>query len=348
MTFGRIGGRIGRFAAGVSFFALSFGVGAGAAVAGTLDTVKERGVLHCGTNPGLAGFSLPTKEGEWAGFDVDFCRAIAAAVLGDGSKVKFIPLTSQERFTALQSGEVDLLSRNTTWTFTRDVNLGLEFAGITFYDGQGFMVKKALEVEKVADLDGARICIDSGTTTELNLADYFRTHDLAYDSVVVHGADDARTNYDAESCDAYTTDASGLASIRASLPEPSNSLILKELISKEPLGLVVRQGDDQWSDVVRWTREALVLAEELGVTSANVEEMKASSNPEVKRLLGTEGDFGTALGLDKDWAVRAVSAVGNYGEIFDRNVGAGSELKLERGMNALWSDGGLLYAPPMR
>jgi general L-amino acid transport system substrate-binding protein len=316
--------------------------------AGTLEDVKERGVLHCGTGTGLAGFSLPSASGEWTGFDVDFCRAVAASVLGDPKKIKFIPLTSQERFTALQSGEVDLLSRNTTWTFSRDVNLGLEFAGITFYDGQGFLVRSDLGVDRVKDLDGARICIDTGTTTELNLADYFRTHALRFDSVVVKGADDARSNYDADACDSYTTDASGLASIRASLPDPENHIILNELISKEPLGLIVRHGDDAWADVVRWTRNAVILGEELGITSLNVEAMKASSNPEIKRLLGTEGDFGSQLGLDKDWAARTILLVGNYGEIFERNVGKDTELGLERGLNAMWNKGGLLFAPPMR
>ena len=322
--------------------------GFASAGASTLEEVKSRGVLHCGTNPGLAGFSLPTIEGEWAGFDTDFCRAIASAVLGDPKAVKFIPLTSLERFTALQSGEVDLLSRNTTWTFSRDVQLGLEFVGVNFYDGQGFLVRKDLGVESVKDLDGARICIDTGTTTELNLADYFRTHGLEFDSVVVRGADDARTNYDADACDTYTTDASALASIRASLPDPENHIILDELISKEPLGIIVRQGDSQWADIVRWTLNALVLAEELGVTSKNIETMKVSSNPEIKRLLGTEGEFGDQLGLDKEWAARAIGDMGNYGEIFEGNVGKGSELNLERGLNALWSDGGILFAPPLR
>ncbi len=318
------------------------------ASAGTLEDIKSRGVLHCGTGPGLAGFSLPSSSGEWVGFDIDFCRAIAAAIFGDPKAVRFIPLTSQERFTALQSGEVDLLSRNTTWTFSRDVNLGLEFAGVTYYDGQGFIVRKELGVETVKDLDGARICIDSGTTTELNLADYFRTNGLEFDSVIVKGADDARTNYDADACDSYTTDVSGLASIRASLPDPENHLILNDVISKEPLGLIVRHGDNKWADVVRWVRNAVILAEELGVTSKNVDEMGAGSNPEVRRLLGTEGDFGSQLGLDRDWAARTIRTVGNYSEIFERNVGKETDLGLERGLNALWNQGGILFAPPMR
>lgn len=320
----------------------------GSASAGTLDDIKARGVLHCGTGPGLAGFSLPSSSGEWIGFDVDFCRAIAAAIFGDPKAVKFTPLTAQERFTALQSGEVDVLSRNTTWTFSRDVNLGLEFAGVTYYDGQGFLVRKDLGVKAAGDLDGARICIDSGTTTELNLADYFRTHGLEFDSVIVKGADDARSNYDAESCDSYTTDVSGLASIRASLPDPENHIILDEVISKEPLGLIVRHGDSEWGDVVRWVRNAVILAEELGINSGNVEKMSASSNPEVRRLLGTEGDFGSQLGLEKEWAARTIRLVGNYGEIFERNVGKDTELGLERGLNALWNNGGILFAPPMR
>lgn len=330
---------------------LAIGISAaalGGASAGTLEDVKARGVLHCGTGPGLAGFSLPSAAGEWVGFDVDFCRAIASAIFGDPKAVKFTPLTSQERFTALQSGEVDVLSRNTTWTFSRDVNLGLEFAGTTYYDGQGFLVRKDIGVETASDLDGARICIDAGTTTELNLADYFRTHGLEFSSVVVRGADDARTNYDAEACDSYTTDVSGLASIRASLPDPENHLILNDVISKEPLGLIVRHGDSEWGDVVRWVRNAVILAEELGVNSANVEQMGKSSNPEIRRLLGTEGDFGSQLGLEAKWAAQTITQVGNYSEIFERNVGKDTDLGLSRGLNALWNQGGILFAPPMR
>jgi len=321
----------------------------GAATAQTLDEVRERGYVNCGVNTGLAGFATPNEAGDWEGFDVDYCRALAAAIFDDPAAVRFRALTSQERFTALQSGEIDVLSRNTTWTFTRDVSVGVDFIGVNYYDGQGFMVPAALGVESALDLDGARICVQTGTTTELNLADYFRTNDMTFDTIVIQTAEEARRNYLAEACDAYTTDISGLAAVRATLPDPSGNIILPEVISKEPLGPVVRQGDQQWTDLGRWVLNAMITAEELGVTSDNVDEYRASTdNPNIARLLGTEGDLGSQLGLEADWAYRIIHNVGNYGESFDRNIGAGSSLDLERGLNAQWYDGGILYAPPLR
>ena len=322
---------------------------AGGAAAQTLDDVRERGYLSCGVNTGLAGFASPNEDGEWEGFDVDYCRAMAAAIFGDASAVRYRALTSQERFTALQSSEIDVLSRNTTWTFTRDVSVGVDFAGVNYYDGQGFLVPAALGVESALELDGARICVQTGTTTELNLADFFRANDMTFETVVIQTAEESRRNYLAEACDAYTTDISGLAAVRATLPEPSAHIILPEVISKEPLGPVVRQGDHQWADLARWVLNATIAAEELGITSENVNEMRENSdNPNILRLLGTEGDLGTQTGLDAGWAYNVISQVGNYGESFDRNIGAGSPLGLERGLNAQWYDGGILYAPPLR
>jgi general L-amino acid transport system substrate-binding protein len=321
---------------------------AAAASAATLDDVKSKGFVQCGVSTGLAGFGAPNDAGEWAGFDVDMCRAVAAAIFGDPKAVKFTPTTSKERFTALQSGEVDLLARNTTWTFSRDVNLGFEFTGVNYYDGQGFMVPKDLGVTSAHDLDGASVCIQTGTTTELNLADFFRSNNMSFESVVVETSDEARTAYDSGRCDVYTTDASGLAAQRATLSDPSAHVILPEIISKEPLGPLVRHGDNQWGDLVRWTLNAMIIAEELGVTTANLEEMKGSENPEIRRLLGVEGDMGTQLGLEADWAANIIASVGNYSESFERNVGVNTPLGLERGLNALWKDGGILYSPPMR
>lgn len=318
------------------------------AQASTLDDVKARGHLQCGVSSGLAGFALPSASGEWVGFDVDFCRAIAAAVLGDPSKVKFTPLTNKERFTALQSGEIDVLSRNTTWTFTRDVKLGLEFAGVNYYDGQGFLAPIALGVHSALDLDGARICVQTGTTTELNLADYFRANEMEFDSVVIATPDDARANYLAEACDVYTTDMSGLAAQRATFPDPNAHIILPEVISKEPLGLIVRHGDNQWGDIVRWTLNAMVTAEELGITSSNLADYEDDPNPQVRRFLGKEGELGSQLGLPQDWAKTVVSGVGNYGEVFESHIGKDTPLGLDRGLNALWRDGGILFAPPIR
>ncbi len=315
----------------------------------TLEDVKERGYVLCGISTGLLGYSTTDDNGEWTGLDVDFCRAVAAAVFADPKAVRFVPTTNKERFTALQSGEVDLLSRNTTWTFSRDVNLGLEYVGVNYYDGQAFLVPKALEVGSVLELDGASICIQTGSTTELNLADYFRANGMSYQSVVIATPDEGMANYAAEVCDAYTTDSSGLASIRSSLPDPSAHIILPEVISKEPLGLIVRHGDNQWADIVRWSLFATILAEELDVSSTSVEEMRSTSqNPETRRLLGVDASFGEQFGLSNEWAYNIILMVGNYEEIFERNVGTDTPLQLERGLNALWTDGGILYAPPIR
>jgi general L-amino acid transport system substrate-binding protein len=332
--------------------AAAFGVMASAASAATLDDVKAKGFIQCGVNTALAGFSAPDDKGEWTGLDVDFCRAVAAAVFGDGTKVKFTPLSAKDRFTALQSGEVDILSRNTTWTINRDTALGLNFAGITYYDGQGFMInaKKLPGVNSALQLSGASVCVQSGTTTELNLADFFKANNLEYNPVVFEKVEEANAAYDSGRCDAYTTDQSGLYAIRLTLAAPGDHVVLPEIISKEPLGPAVRQGDDQWFDIVKWTYFALLNAEELGITKANVEEMKNSPNPEIKRVLGVEAEtkIGTDLGLTNDWVVNIVKATGNYGEIFESNVGAGSPLKISRGINALWTKGGLQYGVPIR
>ena len=332
--------------------AAAFGVMASAASAATLDDVKAKGFIQCGVNTALAGFSAPDDKGEWTGLDVDFCRAVAAAVFGDGTKVKFTPLSAKDRFTALQSGEVDILSRNTTWTISRDTALGLNFAGVTYYDGQGFMInaQKLPGVNSTLQLSGASVCVQSGTTTELNLADYFKANNLEYNPVVFEKVEEANAAYDSGRCDAYTTDQSGLYAIRLTLAAPGDHVVLPEIISKEPLGPAVRQGDDQWFDVVKWTYFALLNAEELGITQANVEEMKNSPNPEIKRVLGVEAEtkIGTDLGLTNDWVVNIVKATGNYGEIFENNVGAGSPLKISRGINALWTKGGLQYGVPIR
>ncbi len=333
---------------GVAFVALA----SNSAGATTLADVKTKGFLQCGVNSGLAGFSAPDDKGEWTGLDVDFCRAVAAAVFGDGTKVKFTPLSAKERFTALQSGEVDLLARNTTYTINRDTALGLNFAAINYFDGQGFMInsKKITGVNSTLQLSGASICVQSGTTTELNLADYFKANKMEYSPVLFEKNEEVNAAYDSGRCDVLTTDQSGLYATRLSLAAPDDHVVLPEIISKEPLGPAVRQGDDQWGDIVKWTHYAMLTAEELGVTQANLEEMKASTNPEIARFLGTEVDtkIGTDLGLTNDWAYNIVKAVGNYGESFERNVGAGSPLKIARGINALWSKGGLQYAPPIR
>ena len=314
----------------------------------TLKAVKDRGMLNCGANGTLAGFGLPDAQGKWTGLDVDVCRAIAAAVLNDATKVKFVPLSAKDRFTALQSGEVDVLIRNTTWTSSRDSSLGLSFTGVDYYDGQGFMVRKSLKVNSALELNGASVCVQQGTTTELNLADYFHAHNMQLKSVTFATANEAVKAYDASRCDAYTTDASGLYAERLRLANPNDSIVLPEIISKEPLGPSVRQGDDQWFTVVKWVLFAMLDAEELGLTSKNIDSMTTSTNPEIKRFVGTEGSYGEQLGLTKDWAVRIVKLVGNYGEIFDANVGANSPLKIERGLNRLWTKGGIQYAPPIR
>ncbi len=321
----------------------------GMAMAATLDDIKARGELICGSNTGLTGFGAPDASGNWAGFDVDLCRAIAAAVLGDATKVKFVPTTGETRFTALQSGEVDLLVRNSTWTLSRDSELALDFVAVNYYDGQGFMVKKDLGVSSAKELDGATVCIQTGTTTELNLADFFKQNNITYQPVTVADDSEAQRQYLAGACDAYTTDASGLAASRATMPDAESHVILPEIISKEPLGPVVRHGDSAWGDVVRWTYYALLIAEEKGITSANVEEVATSTaDEEVKRLLGVSGEMGAKMGVDNDAFKRSIAAVGNYGEIFARNIGEGTTINLARGLNALWTQGGLQYAPPFR
>jgi general L-amino acid transport system substrate-binding protein len=323
---------------------------AGPALAGpTLDGVKAKGYVACGVNTGLAGFSMADQQGRYTGLDVDTCRAIAAAVLGDADKVKFLPSTAQQRFTMLQSGEVDVLTRNTTWTLLREADLGLDFAPPNYYDGQGFLVAKKLGVTSARQLDGATVCVQSGTTTELNLADYFRTNKMTVKPLVIERLDEAENAFFSGRCDSYTTDRSGLASTRAArAPNPDDYIILPEVISKEPLAPAVRHGDDEWFDIVRWVVFAMIDAEEKGVTSKNVDAMLTSDDPEVKRMLGATPGMGKALHIDDRWAYNLIKQVGNYGEIFDRNVGKDSALKLDRGLNALWSQGGLMYAMPIR
>jgi general L-amino acid transport system substrate-binding protein len=315
--------------------------------AGTLDQVKARGQLICGANPGLAGFGLPDDQGVYKGLDVDECRAIAAAIFNDPTKVKFLPINAKDRPTILASGEIDVLIRNTTWTLSRETG-GMFFTGINYYDGQGFMVKKKLGVDSALKLDGASVCVQQGTTTELNLADYFRSHNMKLEAVVFATDDEATKAYDTGRCDAYTTDASGLYAERLKMSNPDDNIVLPEIISKEPLGPSVRKDDIQWFQIVQWTHYALITAEELGVTQANVDEKLKSDNPAIRRLLGVEGDFGQGLGLTNDWAYRIIKHIGNYGESFERNVGMGSPIKIRRGLNALWDHGGLQYAPPIR
>jgi len=322
---------------------------AGFASAGTLEDVQANGELKCGVSTGLVGFAAPDANGRWEGFDVSLCRAVAAAVLGDPEKVQFTPTTGKTRFTALASGEVDVLARNTTWTYSRDVDLKFTFVGVNYYDGQGFMVPKELGVASAKDLDGATVCIQTGTTTELNLADFFRSNNISYEPVPIETNAEAQQQYLAGACDVYTTDASGLAATRASFEDADAHVLLPEIISKEPLGPLVRHGDDQWGDIVRWTLNALVTAEELGVTSTNLAEMaKGTNNPEINRLLGTEGDLGAMLGLEADWAMKAIGAAGNYGEVFEKNIGEATPIGLARGLNAQWTQGGLIYSPPFR
>ncbi|RFU12962.1 amino acid ABC transporter substrate-binding protein [Rhodobacteraceae bacterium W635] len=325
------------------------GLAAGAVSAQTLDEVQARGELNCGVSTGLAGFSAPDSDGEWQGFDVAVCRAVAAAALGDPSAVNFVPTTGQTRFTALASGEVDMLARNTTWTFTRDVDLRFEFVGINYYDGQGFMIPRELGVTSAMELDGATVCIQTGTTTELNLADFFASNNMDYEPVPVETNAEAQQQYLAGACDVYTTDSSGLAATRATFEDPSAHVIMPEIISKEPLGPVVRHGDNEWGDLVRWVLVGLIAAEELGVTSDNVMELaEGTNNPSIERMLGNEGEFGPILGIDQDWMVNVISSVGNYGEIFEENIGEDTPIGLARGLNAQWTDGGLLYAWPFR
>lgn len=315
----------------------------------TLDAIKDRGQVVCGVNTGLAGFSAADSNGKWSGLDVDVCRAVAAAVLGDGEKVKYVPLNAQQRFTALQSGEIDILSRNTTFTLTRDASLGLHSTAVTYYDGQGFMVTTKSKIKSAKQLKGKTVCVQSGTTTEKNLTDYSRKHKLGIKPVVFEKLEAATGAYFAGRCSAYTTDASGLASVRnKEARNPAEHLILPELISKEPLGPMVRRGDDEWRAIVTWVIHGLMEAEEYGVTQANAEQMKTSTDPAVQRILGTGEDMGKLLGLDRDWLARAIKTTGNYGESFERNVGAQSTLKLPRGVNRLWTEGGLMYPLPLR
>ena len=323
---------------------------AGTANAQTLQEVKDRGNLNCGVATGVPGFAFTDESGEWQGFDVAVCKAVAAAIFDDPSKVEYTPTTGKTRFTALSSGEVDMLARNTTWTFSRDVDLKLDFVGVNYYDGQGFMLPKSLGVSSAMELDGATVCIQTGTTTELNLADYFRANNMDYEPVPIETNAEAQQKYLANACDVYTTDASGLAATRSTFDTPTDHVILPEIISKEPLGPLVRHGDDDWEDIVRWTLAALIIAEEKGITQDNVEEMAAEpgDDPEVNRLLGTEGEYGPMMGLENDWAVQAIKAAGNYGEIFDRYIGADTPIGLERGLNASYTDGGILYSPPFR
>lgn len=322
---------------------------AGSLHAATLDDVKARGQLNCGVNPNLPGFSAKAEDGTWSGFDVDFCRAIAAAVLADPAKVNYVPLTAQERFDAVQSGKVDVLTRNTTWTMERETKLPLRFAGISYHDGQGFIVKKLLGVTSALQLSGAAICFQTGTTSETNVEDFFREKEMTFVPVRFEKLDDLVKAFDEGKCDTFTTDVSFLYAVRLRLAKPDDAVVLPDVISKEPLGPAIRQGDEQWFNIVRWTLFALVNAEELGITAAGVDELKAKSkNASVRRLLGAEGSSGTELGLDDDWAVRALKATGNYGEIFDRNLGPQTPLAIARGINALWNAGGLLYAPPLR
>ncbi len=322
---------------------------ANTSTAGTLDDTKAAGELKCGISTGVPGFAFTDDSGAWQGFDPAVCKAVAAAIFGDTSKVKYTTTTGKTRFTALASGEVDMLARNTTWTFSRDTDLKLDFVGVNYYDGQGFMAPADLGVDSAKDLDGASVCIQTGTTTELNLADFFRVNGISYEAVPIETNDEARTNYEAGRCDVYTTDASGLAATRSSFDDPSAHVLMPEIISKEPLGPLVRHGDSEWADIVRWTLNAMITAEELGVTSANVDELATGTdNPEINRLLGSEGDLGAMIGLDKAWAWRAIKMVGNYGEVFDKYIGKDTPIGLERGINAQWTDGGLLYSPPFR
>ena len=316
--------------------------------AATLADVKAKGHVQCGVSQGLPGFSNADSKGNWAGLDVDVCRGMAAAIFGDATKVKYTPLSSKERFTALQSGEIDVLSRNTTWTATRDTALGLNFAGVNYYDGQGFMVRKSLGVTSALQLGGAAVCTNTGTTTELNVADYFRANNMKFEVVAFEKSDEVVGAYDKGRCDVYTTDASGLYAQRLKLTNAKDHIVLPEIISKEPLGPVVRQGDDQWFNLVRWTLNAMINAEEMGITSANVDSMLTSKNPAALRFVGKEGSFGENLGVGNDWAYNIIKQVGNYGESFERNVGPKTPLGIARGVNALWSKGGIMYAPPIR
>lgn len=321
---------------------------AGQAQSATLDNVKQRGSVICGVTSGLPGFSQPDERGNWTGIDVDTCRAVAAAIFGKAESARFVPLTANERFTALQSGEIDMLPRNTTWTLTRDASLGINFTGVNYYDGQGFLVKKSLGVNSALELDGATVCIQAGTTTELNLADYFRANGLKYEALVFDTSEQTVQGFAANRCDVLTSDQSQLAALRSKLQDPSSAVILPEVISKEPLGPAVRQGDEVWFDLVKWVLFLQLNAEELGVTSANVDDMLKSQNPEIQRLLGVNGNLGQMLGVANNFGYHVIKTVGNYGEMFERNVGEKTPLGLPRGINALWNQGGVMYAPPFR
>ncbi|WP_244550874.1 amino acid ABC transporter substrate-binding protein [Bradyrhizobium sp. Rc3b] len=332
----------------LTFCLLSGGHGAIAQTINTLEKVKARGHLECGVSQGVAGFSSPDSAGNWSGLDVDFCRALAAAIFNDPTKVRMSPLSATDRFTALQSGLIDVLARNTTWTLQRDTALGFNFGPITYFDGQGFMVKKSLNVKGVSELTDASICITAGTTHEQNVADYFRAHKMKFEPVVFGTADETVKAYDGGRCDVLTADASGLSAYRVKLQKPDEQIILPEIISKEPLGPAVRQGDDQWLDIVKWTHFAMLTAEELDITKANVDAMTRSDRPEVRRVLGNDNTLGQSLGLTADWVVRIIRHVGNYGEVFDRNLGPSTPMRIARGLNAQWTKGGLQYAPPIR
>jgi len=336
--------KLSLIAAGVAALAA-----ASAAQAGTLEDVRAKGFIQCGVSQGLPGFSNADDSGKWTGLDVEMCEAVAAAVFGDKNAVKYTPLSAKQRFTALSSGEIDILSRNTTWTMTRDTQLGLNFAGVNYYDGQGMMVPTALGVSSATELDGANICTNTGTTTELNITDYFRANGMSFNLVAFEKADEVVAAYDAGRCDVYTTDRSGLAAQRGKLTNPDNHVVLPEIISKEPLGPVVRQGDDVWFNIVRWSLNAMINAEEMGITSENINKMTYNEiTPAEARFIGREGKFGAELGLADDWAYQIIRQVGNYGESYERNVGPNTPLKLDRGVNALWSQGGILYAAPIR
>ncbi|MEN3347824.1 MAG: ral L-amino acid transport system substrate-binding protein [Bradyrhizobium sp.] len=336
------------FALAAALLLAAFMTGVPTAGAQMLAAVKERGTLKCGIGQGLLGFSSRDEQNNWTGFDVDICRAVAAAIFGDPTKVTFISLDAASRFSALQSGEIDLLSRNSTWTMSRETSLDLMFAGVAYYDGQGFLLRREAGIDTALRLGGKTVCTQKGTTTELNLSDYFRANDMPVTVLALDTADETRAAYEQRKCDVLTSDVSQLYAERLKLAAPDGHIILPEVISKEPLGPVVRQGDDKWFNLVKWTLYALINAEELGVKSTTIDDALKSSTPGIRRLVGGEGEFGRQLGLEQDWAVRAVRAVGNYGEIFERNVGTQSRLSIPRGLNALWTRGGILYAPPVR
>ena len=345
MNLGNLSKILGAF---ILLLASAFIAAEAADAAGTLDKVRKRGQVVCGVSQGLPGFSNPDKKGRWTGIDVDVCRAVAAAVFGNAQKVKFVPTSSKERFTALQSGEIDILSRNTTWSMQRDTALGFDFIGVNYYDGQGFLVRKNANVKSALELDGASVCVNTGTTSELNLADYFRAHDMKYEIVAFEKTDEVVAAYDNNRCDVYTTDQSGIYANRLKLRNKDDHIVLPEIVSKEPLGPLVRQGDPKWGDIVRWSLFAMINAEELGITSKNIRRMRGDKNPKIRRFVGREGALGKNLGLKKEWAYNIVRQVGNYGESFERNLGGGSPLGIKRGLNDLWTKGGLIYAPPIR